>query len=102
MKTVRLPEEVVAEIETWPGDNFTEKLVMLVRCVAIERDRLTEELQQLRDRKQTLITDVADLERSADKLRAINRSFSEIYTLMLRANEQCKSYAGCISRVTRD
>ena len=101
-KSLRLPPEIVEEIEKWPGNTFTEKIVIMVRSVSIERDRLLQDIDRMKSQKAKLVADVYDLDRALEKLRSINGAYSEIYTLMVRAKDRCKIYADVMDRVTKD
>lgn len=102
IKSIRLPMEVVEQIEKWPGDTFTDKLILMVRSVSIDRDGLLQDIGRMKSEKAKLVADVYDLNRAAEKLRSINSSFSEIYNLMIRTKERCKTYSEVIDRVTKD
>lgn len=102
VKSIRLPKEIVEEIEKWPGNTFTDKIVIMVRSVSIDREGLLQDIARMKSEKAKLVADVYDLVRALEKLRSINSSFSEIYNLMIRTKERCKTYADVIDRVTKD
>lgn len=102
LKSIRLPQEIVEEIEKWPGNTFTEKIVIMVRSVSIDRDGLLQDIDRMKSQKAKLVADVYDLDRALEKLRSINGAYSEIYTLMVRTKDRCKIYADVMDRVTKD
>lgn len=101
-KSIRLPQEIVEEIEKWPGTTFTEKIIIMVRSVSSDREGLLQDIDRMKSQKAKLVADVYDLDRALEKLRSINGSFSEIYNLMIRTKDRCKIYADVMDRVTKD
>lgn len=101
-KSLRLPPEIVEEIEKWPGNSFTDKVIMMVRSMCFERENLIQDIDRMKSEKAKLVADVYDLDRALEKLRSINGAYSEIYTLMVRAKDRCKIYADVMDRVTKD
>ena len=101
-KSLRLPPEIVEEIEKWPGNSFTDKVIMMVRSMCFERENLIQDINRMKSEKAKLVADVYDLNRAAEKLRSINGSFSEIYNLMIRTKDRCKTYSEVMDRVTKD
>lgn len=102
LKSIRLPQEIVEEIEKWPGNTFTEKIIIMVRSVSLDREGLLQDIDKMKSQKAKLVADVYDLDRALEKLRSINSSFSEIHNLMIRTKEHCKIYADVMDRVTKD
>ena len=43
VKTLRLPEDVCQTVESFPGENFTEKFVAAARLLGRDRERLIKE-----------------------------------------------------------
>lgn len=81
-KTVRLPEELVAYIESMPGDNFTSKLVGLLYNLQIGVDDCVNHITYLDKsirEKQLLLCDLSDVVSSG---RRIEELYLEIIDIM--------------------
>lgn len=51
VKTLRLPEDVCQTVESFPGENFTEKFVAAARLLGRDRERLIKENAILEEKR---------------------------------------------------
>lgn len=101
-KSLRLPPEIVEEIEKWPGNSFTDKVIIMVRSIGFEREHLLQDINRMKSEKAKLVADVYDLNRAAEKLRFINSSLGDIQGMVARVKDRCTTYADVMDRVTKD
>lgn len=78
VKTLRLPDDVVHTIETFPGSNFTEKFVAAARLLGRDREKLEQELHGLEQERQRKIARLADLGKFAQRCSYIEQGLHDV------------------------
>ena len=91
VKTLRLPEDVCQTVESFPGENFTEKFVAAARLLGRDRERLEQELHDLEQERQQKLLRLADIGKLSRKRDSIQRSLDEISWKMSDLAKACTS-----------
>lgn len=99
VKTLRLPEDVVHTIETFPGSNFTEKFIAAARLLGRDREKLEQELHSLEQERQQKLLRLADLGKLSRKRDSIQRSLDEISWKMSDLSRACTATCGTAQQV---
>ena len=95
VRTLRLPEDVIATIEGFPGESFTEKFVCAARLLGERRDALDRESAQLR-------AHLSDIEKLLRERDAIQRSLDEISWRLSGVAHDCKVLQDGVVQLSSD
>lgn len=97
-KTLRLPEDVVAVIESFPGDTFTEKFVACSRLLGRDRTKLEGQVKELTWKRQRLLREISDLSVAEQKLRKVSASLTEVNQLLSTIRYDCVACRDVVER----
>ena len=78
VKTLRLPEDVIETIETFPGESFTEKFVAAVRLLGRDREKLVKQLDDLEHDRQQKLARIADMGKFTSKYSYLQQQLKDI------------------------
>ena len=68
VKTLRLPEDVCQTVESFPGENFTEKFVAAARLLGRDRERLIKENTILEEKRKQQYVKLCDMDKLLRKI----------------------------------
>ena len=74
VKTLRLPEDVCQTVESFPGENFTEKFVAAARLLGRDRERLIKENAILEEKRKQQYVKLCDMDKLLRKIGLSGRS----------------------------
>ena len=97
VKTLRLPEDVIETIETFPGESFTDKFVAAARLLGRDREKLVKQLDDLEQERQQKAARLADMSKLLRKRDSIQRALDEISWRMSEVSHTCKNVQGVAS-----
>lgn len=98
-KTLRLPPDVVAVVDSFPGDSFTVRFIAAARMLGSRHEQLTRDIKQLEGRKARLLNDVGDLQKVLYKKNSIQSTLGEIDWKLSGCLRLCNEYTGCVAQV---
>lgn len=98
-KTVRITQDVVNIVESFQGDNFTEKFENLVRVSFLEQRSLAKQLQQMRKEKAQLAQEISDLQSVKQVYYRVRKSLNIAFEHLLTVETDCRAMAGTVSRI---
>ena len=78
VKTLRLPEDVCQTVESFPGENFTEKFVAAARLLGRDREKLVKQLDDLEHERQQKLARVADMGKFARNFNYLQQQLKDI------------------------
>lgn len=78
VKTLRLPEDVIETIETFPGESFTDKFVAAARLLGRDREKLEKQLRDLEHERQQKIARLADMGKFAQRCSYIEQGLHDV------------------------
>ncbi len=95
VKTLRLPEDVIATIETFPVESFTDKFVAAARLLGREREKLVKQLDALEHERQQKLARIADMGKYTGKysyLQQLNDVCWRMSAIENKSRELMKAY----------
>lgn len=100
VKTLRLPEDVCQTVESFPGENFTEKFVAAARLLGRDRERLIKENALLEEKRQQQYTKLCDMDALLRKCDSIRRGLDDVSWRMSDIAHKCKTATDAITEWT--
>ena len=91
VKTLRLPEDVCQTVESFPGENFTEKFVAAARLLGRDRERLIKENAILEEKRKQQYVKLCDI---------IQRGLEEIGWRMSDVVHTCRTVSEAVNEWT--
>lgn len=78
VKTLRLPDDVCQTIESFPGENFTEKFVAAARLLGRDREKLLKQLDDLEHDRQQKLARIADMGKFTSKYSYLQQQLNDV------------------------
>lgn len=100
VKTLRLPDDVIKTIETFPGDSFTEKFVAAARLLGRDRELLIRENELLEEKRKQQYTKLCDMDALLRKCDAIRRGLDDVSWRMSDVVHKCKTVNDAVNEWT--
>lgn len=91
VKTLRLPEDVVALIEQFPGDSFSGKFISAARLLGRDREVLEKQLRDLEQERAKQYAALADMDKLLRKRDGIQRTLDDVSWRLSEASRMCKN-----------
>lgn len=100
VKTLRLPEDVCQTVESFPGENFTEKFVAAARLLGRDRESLIKENAILEEKRKQQYVKLCDMDKLLRKRDNIQRGLEEIGWRMSDVVHICKTVSEAVNEWT--
>lgn len=100
-KTLRLSPETIEQIESWPGDTFTQKFSNLVDDTYRRRAFLEREIKELEARRVYLANDISDMRSIKDSLIRARTISNRSLDLLKSCEQICYEIAACSKRIAK-
>ena len=100
VKTLRLPEDVCQTVESFPGENFTEKFVAAARLLGRDRERLIKENAILEEKRKQQYVKLCDMDKLLRKRDNIQRGLEEIGWRMSDVVHTCRTVSEAVNEWT--
>ena len=100
VKTLRLPEDVCQTVESFPGENFTEKFVAAARLLGRDRERLIKENAILEEKRKQQYVKLCDMDKLLRKRDNIQRGLEEIGWRMSDVVHTCRTVSEVVNEWT--
>ena len=100
VKTLRLPDDVCQTIESFPGENFTEKFIAAARLLGRDREKLLKQLDDLEHERQQKLARLADMGKFSRQCSYIQQGLNDICWKMTDVVNRSKNLVETFDEIT--